>query len=67
MIVAPVDIRGGSKSEAALLVGDGEICGLGQLAKQILGRPHVRFRGLEHSPRQLVDRVEYGTLSSLDV
>ena len=34
------------------------MCGPGQAAKQVLGRPHVSFRGLEYGPRQLVDRVE---------
>ena len=58
MVVAPVSTLKGSKSEAALLISDGKVCGPGQVAKQVLGRPHVSFRGLGHGPRQLVDRVE---------
>ena len=48
----------GSKPEAALLVGDGEVCGPGQVSKQVLGCPHVSFRGLGHGPPKLVGRVE---------
>ena len=58
MIVAPVSTLKGRKLEAALLISDGKVCGPGQVAKQVLGRPHVSFRELGHGPRQLVDRVE---------
>ena len=44
--------------DASLLVGDGEICGPSEVAKQMLGRPKLSFRGLGHDPRQLVDHVE---------
>ena len=56
--VAPVILQEGNKPEATLLVGDGEICGPGQVAKQMLGRSHVSFCGLGHDPRQLVDHIE---------
>ena len=58
MVVAPVSIRKGGKPEAALLVDDREVCGPDQVAKQVLGRLHVSFRGRGHGSCKLVDRVE---------
>ena len=46
----PVDIRKGSKSEATLLEGDGEICKTNQVAKKVLGRLYASFRGLGKNP-----------------
>ena len=57
-VVAPVSIRKGSKPVAPLLVSDGEVCGLDQVAKQVVGCPHVSFHGRGQDPLQLVDHVE---------
>ena len=57
--VSPVGILKDSKPEAALLVGNnGEVCGPGLVAKQMICRPHVSFCGLRRGPRKLVNRIE---------
>ena len=58
-MVAPVGIREGSKPESTLLVNYEEVFEPGQVAKQVLGRPHVSFLcGVGHGSCQLIDRVE---------